>query len=99
MSQKVETFYVPRLYYAVYNAAKILGTGVKLGASGCLRHGLKCQNANKLSPDKSMMPLRYDLEIFPKYLAPNVRYGPKYRPGIPIATEILALEKPRKSVF
>ena len=78
MGQKSEAFHIGRLYYVVSNARKILGTGVKLGASGRPKHGLKCQDANKLSPEKRMMPLSYDPEIFPKYLA----HKPKLRPQI-----------------
>jgi len=42
--------------------------------------GTNAKNAAKISPDESMMPLSYDLEIFPEYFAPNVKYGPKYPP-------------------
>ena len=44
---------------------------MKLRAGGRSQHGLQRQNANKLSPDKSMMPLRNNLEIFPEYLVPK----------------------------
>jgi len=33
--------------------------------------GANTKNAAKLSPDKCMMPLSYDLEIFPEYLVPK----------------------------
>jgi len=65
------------MYYVVYNAAKFLGTGLKLGAGDRPNHGLKRQSANKLSPDKSMMPLSYDLEIFPEYLVPKRKLRPQ----------------------
>jgi len=77
MGQKSEALHISRLYYVVSNARKILGTGVKLGESGRPKHGLKRQDANKLSPDKSMMPLSYDLEIFSKYLAPKHKLRPQ----------------------
>jgi len=46
------------------------------------------------------MPLNYGLEIFPEHLAtkPKIR-APYFGLTLPIATEILALEKPRKLVF
>ena len=65
------------MYYVVYNAGKILGTGLKLGARGRPKHRLVRQNDNKLSPDKSMMPLSYDLEIFHEYLVPKRKLRPQ----------------------
>jgi len=59
-----------------------------------LNFGKNAENANKC-----MMPLSYDLEIFLEYLAPNMRQGPNIALVAPIATEILALEKPRKLLF
>jgi len=77
MSQKTETFHIRWLYYIVFNTAKSLGSGVTLGARGRPIHGLKRQNSNKLSPDKSMMPLSYDLEILPEYLVPKRKLQPQ----------------------
>jgi len=72
-----------------------MATGVKMGASDHPKHGLKRQNANKLSPDKSMMTLSYDLELFPKYLAPNV----SYRPGNPHSNGDIGPRKTQKIGF
>ena len=58
-------------FFMLSSSAKILGTAVKLGASGRPKHRLKRQYDNTLSPDKSMMPLSYDLEIFHEYLVPK----------------------------
>ena len=66
-SQKSPTFHIRRLSYIVYNAAKTLGPSVKLRAGGRLDIGQKTQECRHGSPDKSMMPLSYDLEIFPAY--------------------------------
>jgi len=70
-----------------------------MGANGRPKHGLKSQNANKLSPDKSMMPLSYDLEISPKYLAPNISNGPKYRPCNPHSNGDIGPRKTHKIGF
>jgi len=72
---------------------------VKLGASGCLRHGLKRQNANKLSPDKSMMPLRYDLEIFAKYLVPKCKIRPQISAWYPYSNGDIGPRKTQKISF
>ena len=51
---------------------------------------------NVTNSDKCMIPLNYGLEIFPEYLAPKSKIrAPNVGLASPIATEILALEKPR----
>ena len=77
MSQKSETFHVRRLSYVVYNAAKILGPGVKLRAGGRADVGQKREEYRHGSPDKCMIPLSYDLEIFPEYLVPKRKIRPQ----------------------
>jgi len=46
MGQKIETFHVRRLYHIVYNAAKILGPGVKLGQEAAPMFGKNAKNAD-----------------------------------------------------
>ena len=75
--QKVETLCICRLHYVLYNAAKRFGQGVKLGASSALKMGANAKNAEKRSPDKCVMPLSYNLEIFPEYLVPKRMMRPQ----------------------
>jgi len=77
MSQKSETFHIRRMSYVVYKAAKIFGPGVKLRAGGRPDFWQKCQEYRHGSPDKCMMPLSYDLEIFPDYLVPKHKIRPQ----------------------
>jgi len=49
---------------------KSLGPWVKLVAAAAPNMN-NAQNAEKVSPDKYMMPLTYDLENFPACLAPK----------------------------
>jgi len=79
-AENPQTFHVPRPYYVVYNAAKILGPGLKPVAAGRSKCSQKRPKFLNVSPDKCMMPLSYDLEIFTEYLPLNVRYSPKYGP-------------------
>ena len=76
-SQKSKTFHIRGLCYVVYNAAKILGPGVKLRTGGRPDIGQKRQECRHGSPDKSKMPLSYDLEIFPEYLVPKRKLRPQ----------------------
>ena len=99
MSQKSETFHVRRLSYIVYNAAKILGPGVKLRAGGHPNFGQKRPEYRHGSPDKCMMPLSYDLEIFPEYLVPKRKIWPKYRPHNPHSNRDIGPRKTQKIGF
>ena len=55
---------------------------------------------NITNSDKCIIPLNYGLEIFHEYLAPKPKIrAPNVGLASPIATDILALEKPRICFF
>jgi len=51
---KKSKFHVRRLYYVVYNDAKILSPGVKMGAASRPDVGQNAKNTEKVSPDKGL---------------------------------------------